>query len=211
MQKKRFIPETIGEEDGKREKPFRTEIPTEEEEGRDSRSFYLSIVMEKSKEEQEDSLSDSSEDHTGQFHCEICGDWFSDTIPFDQHHCGLVHQYNSAARPKKSYHLKQSNRGYQMLKSMDWEEDEGLGARGQGRLDPIPTSLKSDRKGVGAPQIKPKAITHSKPNEIPEAQRPRRRISKQERRAIEQEKKDLERRIQNELYDRPWTRYLAQF
>lgn len=49
--------------------------------------------------------------------------------------------------------LPESNRGYQLLASMGWKEDSGLGPKAQGRVEPIATVFKTDRQGVGAPSM----------------------------------------------------------
>ena len=38
----------------------------------------------------------------------------------------------------------------QLLKKSGWKEGTGLGATQQGRLDPVETHLKQDRRGIGA-------------------------------------------------------------
>ncbi|POM79883.1 G patch domain containing protein [Phytophthora palmivora] len=45
--------------------------------------------------------------------------------------------------------LPETNRGYQMLKSMGWQETGGLGPSGDGKVTPIATTFKTDRAGVG--------------------------------------------------------------
>uniref|UniRef100_A0A7R9WBN6 G-patch domain-containing protein n=1 Tax=Pseudictyota dubia TaxID=2749911 RepID=A0A7R9WBN6_9STRA len=46
--------------------------------------------------------------------------------------------------------LDKSNKGFKILASMGWkEEDGGLGKYRQGPMEPVKTSLKSDKKGLG--------------------------------------------------------------
>jgi hypothetical protein len=49
----------------------------------------------------------------------------------------------------------------QLLKKSGWKEGTGLGATEQGRLDPVETHLKQDRRGIGADLKKSKAILSS--------------------------------------------------
>jgi hypothetical protein len=49
-----------------------------------------------------------------------------------------------------SGNLSESNIGFQLLKKSGWKEGTGLGATEQGRLDPVETQLKQDRRGIGA-------------------------------------------------------------
>lgn len=43
---------------------------------------------------------------------------------------------------------------FRVMTDMGWEEGNGLGADGSGRLEPIPTRLKNNRLGVGAREPK---------------------------------------------------------
>jgi len=55
-----------------------------------------------------------------------------------------------------------------MLKQMNWEENQGLGAKNQGTLNPIKTRLKNDKKGLGnVSKENLLRVTHFKPGEIP--------------------------------------------
>lgn len=57
--------------------------------------------------------------------------------------------------------LPESNRGYQMLKSMGWHENGGLGPTGDGNVTPIATTFKTDRAGVGVQSTAKQArVTH---------------------------------------------------
>ncbi|KAG7397305.1 G patch domain and ankyrin repeat-containing protein 1 [Phytophthora boehmeriae] len=49
----------------------------------------------------------------------------------------------------KKVWLPESNRGYQILRTMGWEEDRGLGPTGDGKMAPITTTFKRDRAGLG--------------------------------------------------------------
>lgn len=72
--------------------------------------------------------------------------------------CGHV----IAPRP---FALTAANRGYQMMLRGGWEES-GLGAHGKGRLQPVPTTLKRDRSGVGdADASNQTKITHFRPRD----------------------------------------------
>lgn len=45
--------------------------------------------------------------------------------------------------------IGEQNLGSQMLRKMGWEEGSGLGAQGQGGVQPVPISLKHNRRGLG--------------------------------------------------------------
>jgi hypothetical protein len=51
-----------------------------------------------------------------------------------------------------------SNIGFQLLKKSGWKEGTGLGAQEQGRLEPVQTRVKNNKRGLGSkePKAKPK-------------------------------------------------------
>ncbi len=93
-----------------------------------------------------------------------------------------------------------------MLKKMEWEENNGLGATGQGRRDPVPTQLKLDRKGLGANGNLPYKITHFRANEIPDSlkleEKPKKiRMTKYKRKIKEKLEKNQEKAIRNFVFN----------
>ncbi|OWZ24148.1 hypothetical protein PHMEG_000852 [Phytophthora megakarya] len=114
--------------------------------------------------------------------------------------------------------LPETNRGYQMLKSMGWQENGGLGSAGDGKVTPIATIFKTDRAGVGL-QTQQTRVTHFPPHDEQqarmsadgrsEAQRMQDRlarkrkqpnISKTQRKLQKQREERRDRAIGNELY-----------
>lgn len=62
--------------------------------------------------------------------------------------------------------IHESNKGFQLLAGMGWKLDEGLGARKQGRVNPLQTTFKRDTTGLGAGgKLRPR-VTHF-PSHIP--------------------------------------------
>jgi len=49
-----------------------------------------------------------------------------------------------------------SNIGFQLLKKSGWKEGTGLGAQEQGRLEPVETRVKNNKRGLGSKEPKPK-------------------------------------------------------
>uniref|UniRef100_A0ACD5TJB2 Uncharacterized protein n=1 Tax=Avena sativa TaxID=4498 RepID=A0ACD5TJB2_AVESA len=51
-----------------------------------------------------------------------------------------------------------SNIGFQLLKKSGWKEGSGLGAQEQGRLEPVETRVKNNKRGLGSkePKLKTK-------------------------------------------------------
>ena len=62
---------------------------------------------------------------------------------------------------QSSLALNSNNKGFQMLSNMGWDEvSGGLGKRRQGRMTPIATIFKKDKKGIGQQHQQAK-ITHT--------------------------------------------------
>lgn len=93
--------------------------------------------------------------------CEICNKTFPDK---EEHLASTIHNI-SASRGKKipaNYVLPASNRGYQLMLKSGWDRQTGLGRDGSGKLYPIKTVQKKDRKGLG--HAKQKHIDKSQDN-----------------------------------------------
>ncbi|KAL8138069.1 hypothetical protein V2J09_004070 [Rumex salicifolius] len=54
--------------------------------------------------------------------------------------------------------IQSSNIGFQLLKKNGWKEGTGLGASEQGRLEPVETCIKNNRRGLGAEKVKKKIM-----------------------------------------------------
>ncbi|KAK6921502.1 G-patch domain [Dillenia turbinata] len=50
--------------------------------------------------------------------------------------------------------IDSSNIGFQLLKKHGWKEGTGLGIAEQGRLEPVETYVKKNKRGLGADRIK---------------------------------------------------------
>ncbi|KAK7357947.1 hypothetical protein VNO80_17244 [Phaseolus coccineus] len=50
--------------------------------------------------------------------------------------------------------INSSNIGFQLLKKQGWREGTGLGVSEQGRLEPVETYIKNNKRGLGAEQKK---------------------------------------------------------
>lgn len=62
--------------------------------------------------------------------------------------------------------LHESNKGFQLLAGMGWKLDEGLGARKQGRVNPLQTTFKRGTTGLGAGEKLRPRVTHF-PSHVP--------------------------------------------
>ena len=56
--------------------------------------------------------------------------------------------------------IHESNKGFQLLAGMGWNLDEGLGARKQGRVNPLQTTFKRGTTGLGAGEKLRPRVTH---------------------------------------------------
>ncbi|KAH7689982.1 G-patch domain-containing protein [Dioscorea alata] len=52
--------------------------------------------------------------------------------------------------------IDSTNIGFQLLKKCGWKEGTGLGVSQQGRLEPLETHVKKNKRGLGAEKIKKK-------------------------------------------------------
>ncbi|KAH9640293.1 hypothetical protein HF086_001645 [Spodoptera exigua] len=89
-----------------------------------------------------------------EFICELCNKAFPDK---EEHLSSTIHNI-TASRGKKipaCYVLPESNRGYQLMLRGGWDKQSGLGRDGSGKLYPIKTVQKKDRKGLGHAKQKP--------------------------------------------------------
>ncbi|KAJ4709955.1 G-patch domain [Melia azedarach] len=103
--------------------------------------------------------------------------------------------------------INSSNIGFKLLKKQGWKEGTGLGIAEQGRLEPIETYVKNNKRGLGAEKVKKKT---PKPVETPDAQckndneKPPPKKSKASKRMRKMQ--ELERRLQETEFDRAFRR-----
>jgi hypothetical protein len=87
--------------------------------------------------------------------CDVCGMQVKGTRPAHQASVGHRLRVAEAAGPTppvagRGVVLTAKNRGYRLLRQAGWDEKSGLGPKGEGRMQPVRTQLKRDRKGLGA-------------------------------------------------------------
>ena len=89
---------------------------------------------------------------SGGFWCEVCGVTV-ETQGRGEHEVSILHLFNAKKdKPPlmRRVQLSEQNVGFRMLAAMGFDELQGgLGEQRQGRLDPVPTSLKIDTRGLG--------------------------------------------------------------
>lgn len=149
------------------------------------RSFYDDLIKEcdKKKEESIQDINVSNE----KYYCESCNDYFDDR---ESHVVSSVHLIKLNYESNIYYGIPETNKGYQIMKNyLNWNENKGLGKDEQGRIYPLSTVFKKDRKGLGLHKEKPR-ITHTD-IEIPKVIR--------EKKTKEMKKKEKLLRKRNEI------------
>jgi len=97
-----------------------------------------------------------------------------------------------------------SNIGFQLLKKCGWKEGTGLGAAEQGRLHPIETHVKHDKRGIGAEKkLKPVINSTAKENDQKQAktiQKKSKTLSKRLRKLQAEEKRMQEQEFERAFF-----------
>ncbi|XP_047414875.1 G patch domain and ankyrin repeat-containing protein 1 [Sciurus carolinensis] len=92
-------------------------------------------------------------------YCETCDAHFEDS-----NHCTSTAHLLSLSRGPKPPNLPlgvpTSSPGFKLLLRGGWEPGMGLGPRGEGRANPIPTVLKRDQEGLGYRSARQPRVTH---------------------------------------------------
>jgi len=179
-------------------------LQKEKELGKEVQDFYENLVMIKNQKEE----IPIEKKHI--FHCEICAlDLTFETV--EEHLNSVVHLFALSkveGKPSKKYFIPESNIGYQLLKKLNWNENQGLGKDGGGVLDPVKTTLKFDKKGVGSASNLQPRITHFKPNQIPNYSSfkknasviKKRKLTKSQKRNLQKLEKEKEQQLRYEIY-----------
>ncbi|KAK7280663.1 hypothetical protein RJT34_25729 [Clitoria ternatea] len=107
--------------------------------------------------------------------------------------------------------INSSNIGFQLLKKQGWKEGTGLGISEQGRLEPVETHVKNNKRGLGADKVKKKAvkIDHSDASEQnnqqeSSLQKKTKALSKRMRKMQEFEKKMQEKEFERAFFREFW-------
>ncbi|XP_059452893.1 uncharacterized protein LOC132183583 isoform X2 [Corylus avellana] len=101
--------------------------------------------------------------------------------------------------------IDSSNIGFQLLKKHGWKEGTGLGASEQGRLEPVQSFLKNNKRGLGADKVKK---TAKKPYDTAASNEKNvlkcKTLSKRIRKMQEQEKRLEEKEFERVFYREFW-------
>ncbi|KAK1410762.1 hypothetical protein QVD17_37301 [Tagetes erecta] len=105
--------------------------------------------------------------------------------------------------------ISSSNIGFQLLKKHGWKEGTGLGVSQQGRLEPVQTYLKKNKRGLGA-ELKIPHNTGDKKNPPSDqtsdkiSKKSKAKMSKKLRKALEAEKKLQEKEFERAFFREFW-------
>ena len=102
--------------------------------------------------------------------------------------------------------IDSSNIGFQLLKKQGWKEGTGLGISEQGRLEPVQTYLKNNKRGLGSDHhkkllVKKNNTTDSSSASAFSSSRKSKALSKKQRKMQE-----LEKRLQDQEFERAFFR-----
>ncbi|XP_072962907.1 uncharacterized protein [Typha angustifolia] len=103
--------------------------------------------------------------------------------------------------------IDSSNVGFQLLKKCGWKEGTGLGASEQGRLEPLQTHVKKNKRGLGAEKVKQKLKSHEDPptsKEDLQSKKKVKSVSKRIRKMQEEEKRMEEREFERAFFREFW-------
>ncbi|XP_076928777.1 uncharacterized protein LOC143592851 [Bidens hawaiensis] len=104
--------------------------------------------------------------------------------------------------------IASSNIGFQLLKKHGWKEETGLGISEQGRLEPVQTYAKKNKRGLGA-EIKEPQNTRVKKDLLSTSddkasKKSKAKLSKKMRKAQELEKKLQEKEFERAFFREFW-------
>lgn len=92
-------------------------------------------------------------------YCETCDTYFKDS----NHSTSTAHLLSLARDPLPPNHplgVPTSSPGFKLLLKGGWEPGMGLGPRGEGCANPVPTVLKRDQEGLGYRPAPQPRVTH---------------------------------------------------
>lgn len=161
------------------------------------RSFYDDLLKDKDKKKEIEPKENDIKESQLNYFCESCNDYFEDR---ETHVVSSIHLIKLNYESNIYYGIPETNKGYQIMKKyFNWDENKGLGKDKQGRIYPLSTIFKKDRKGLGLVKEKPR-ITHED-IQIPKVirQKKKSKEEKKKEKLLRQRKVIEEKRRENEL------------
>ncbi|KAJ8467900.1 hypothetical protein OPV22_030452 [Ensete ventricosum] len=106
--------------------------------------------------------------------------------------------------------IDSSNVGFKLLKKCGWKEGTGLGASEQGMLEPIPTLVKKNKRGIGADKTKKKVEVERdldakmQNNHDMQSKKKNKQVSKRIRKMREEEERMKEKEFERAFFREFW-------
>ncbi|CAD5164106.1 unnamed protein product [Musa acuminata subsp. malaccensis] len=106
--------------------------------------------------------------------------------------------------------IDSSNVGFKLLKKCGWKEGTGLGASEQGMLEPIPTFVKKNKRGIGADKTKKKVEVlkdldaKMQNNHDMQSKKKNKQVSKRIRKMQEEEERMKEKEFERAFFREFW-------
>jgi len=120
------------------------------------RDYIMSLEV---KVEVENEIQNKEEFEMEEIVCKICGVKYL-VADIKKHEASVLHIFNDKNKIKETYYIPQHNVGFQMMLRSGWVTEKGLGPSGEGRKNPIKTTLKHNRCGLGLDKKSKQRVTH---------------------------------------------------
>ena len=101
--------------------------------------------------------------------CPDCGEIY-DKNNLSAHRAKISHQLSRKSeeniKRNPGFQISEFNVGFKLMRKAGWDGTSGLGEEGNGKLFPVKTIFKQDRRGLEAGDRKKSRITHFGPNDV---------------------------------------------
>jgi len=133
--------------------------------------------------------------------CKTCDETFL-LSQKSKHISSIAHQIvltKNISKRNPGFILSENNVGYRIMKKSGWDGYNGLGKCGKGKLFPVKTVLKQDRRGITSGDRKKMRITHFKPHD-PESIAGTRRVKRKQNIAHKIRRKQISKSDSDQIF-----------
>ena len=110
--------------------------------------------------------------------CPDCGEIY-DKNNLSSHRAKISHQLSKKSeeniKRNPGFQISEFNVGFKLMRKAGWDGTSGLGEEGDGKLFPVKTIFKQDRRGIESGDRKKSRITHFGPNDVKSIENRRKR------------------------------------
>ena len=110
--------------------------------------------------------------------CPDCGELY-DKNNLSSHRAKISHQLSKKSeeniKRNPGFQISEFNVGFKLMRKAGWDGTSGLGEEGDGKLFPVKTIFKQDRRGIESGDRKKSRITHFGPNDVKSIENRRKR------------------------------------